>query len=70
METNPKKTTNNSLTKKNPQTTTTVVYNTHPFLQTTACQTIAGAFTWAAILLTGYHVNKKKFHWYLMMIFV
>jgi len=70
METNPIITSNDSLTTTEPPTTTTVVYNTHPFLQTTACQTIAGAFTWAAILLTGYHVNKKKFHWYLMMIFV
>ncbi len=41
-------------------TTTPVVYNTHPFLQTAACQSIAGAFTWAAILITGYHVKKKK----------
>ncbi len=40
--------------------TTTVVYNTHPFLQTVACQTIAGAFTWAAIFITGYHVSKTK----------
>jgi hypothetical protein len=70
METNPIITSNDSLTTTEPSTITTVVYNTHPFLQTTACQTIAGAFTWAAILLTGYHVNNKKFHWYLMMIFV
>jgi hypothetical protein len=41
-------------------TTTAVVINTHPFLQTTACQTIAGAFTWAAIFITGYHVNKTR----------
>ncbi len=43
-----------------PPTTTTVVYNTHPFLQTVTCQTIAGAFTWAAIFITGYHVSKTK----------
>ncbi len=41
-------------------TTTPVVYNTHPFLQTVACQSIAGAFTWAAIFITGYHVKKQK----------
>lgn len=46
-------------------TTTPVVYNNHLFLQTATCQAIAGAFTWAAILITGYHVratrNKKNF---------
>lgn len=41
-----------------PSTTTKVVYNTHPFLQTTACQTVAGLFTWAAILITGHHVKE------------
>lgn len=41
-----------------PITTTKVVYNTHPFLQTTACQTVAGLFTWAAILITGHHVKS------------
>ncbi len=39
--------------------TTTVVYNTHPFLQTAACQTVAGVFTWAAIFITGYHVKSN-----------
>jgi len=38
-------------------TTTPVVINIHPFLQTTACQSIAGLFTWAAIFITGYHVK-------------
>lgn len=37
--------------------TTTVIYNNHLFLHTTACQAIAGAFTWAAIFITGYHVR-------------
>jgi hypothetical protein len=37
--------------------TTAIVYNNHLFLQTAACQSIAGAFTWAAILITGYHVK-------------
>ena len=37
--------------------TTVAYYNNHLFLQTAACQTIAGAFTWAAILITGYHVK-------------
>lgn len=37
-------------------TTTPLVINFHPFLQTTACQTIAGFFTWAAIFITGYHI--------------
>lgn len=32
------------------------VYNDNLFLQTALCQTIAGAFTWLAILITGYHV--------------
>jgi hypothetical protein len=63
MEINPIITPNESTmfptTTTEPPTTTPVVINTHPFLQTTACQTIAGAFTWAAILITGYHVNKK-----------
>jgi hypothetical protein len=36
--------------------TTTVFYNERLFLQTVACQAIAGAFTWAAIFITGYHV--------------
>jgi hypothetical protein len=41
-----------------PQTTTTaIVDNEHLFLHTTACQAIAGAFTWLAILITGYHVK-------------
>jgi hypothetical protein len=37
--------------------TTTVIYNERLFLHTVACQAIAGAFTWAAILITGYHVR-------------
>ena len=41
-----------------PSTTTPIVINTHPFLQTTACQTVAGLFTWAAILITGHHVKS------------
>ena len=40
---------------------TTVVYNNHLFLQTATCQSIAGAFTWAAILITGYHVRNMEF---------
>jgi len=51
---------NTQTTTESSTTTTPVVYNTHPFLQTAACQSIAGAFTWAAILITGYHVKKKK----------
>ncbi|CAF1510965.1 unnamed protein product, partial [Didymodactylos carnosus] len=31
-------------------------YDGHLFLQTTGCQTIAGAFTWAAILITGHQI--------------
>jgi len=68
METNPvivSSILNNSSIFPNTQTTTepsttTVFYNTHPFLQTAACQSIAGAFTWAAIFITGYHVKKKE----------
>ena len=41
-------------------TTARVVYNKHLFLQTATCQAIAGAFTWAAILITGYHVSRKN----------
>jgi hypothetical protein len=37
--------------------TTTIMYNDRLFLHTVACQAIAGAFTWAAILITGYHVK-------------
>ena len=40
--------------------TTTVVYNKHLFLHTTACKAIAGTFTWTAILITGCHVRNKK----------
>ncbi|CAF1238827.1 unnamed protein product [Adineta ricciae] len=43
--------------------TTTVVYNNHLFLQTAACQAIAGAFTWAAILITGYHIYLHLCHY-------
>ncbi|CAF2766201.1 unnamed protein product [Rotaria sp. Silwood2] len=43
--------------------TTTVVYNNHLFLHTTACQTIAGAFTWAAIIITGYHIYLHLRHY-------
>lgn len=31
------------------------------FLNTVACQAIAGAFTWAAIFITGHHVKKEDF---------
>lgn len=41
--------------------TTTIIYNDRLFLHTIACQAIAGAFTWAAILLTGYHVKSIHF---------
>ena len=41
------------------QTTTTIVYDDHLFLNTAVCRAIAGAFTWAAILITGYHVKTK-----------
>ncbi|CAF3357420.1 unnamed protein product [Rotaria sp. Silwood1] len=43
--------------------TTTVVYNNHLFLHTTACQTIAGAFTWTAIIITGYHIYLHLRHY-------
>ncbi|CAF4195467.1 unnamed protein product [Rotaria sp. Silwood2] len=43
--------------------TTTVVYNDRLFLHTVACQTIAGAFTWAAILITGYHIYLHLRHY-------
>ncbi|CAF0872754.1 unnamed protein product [Adineta steineri] len=42
---------------------TTVVYNNHLFLQTAACQAIAGAFTWAAILITGYQIFLHLSHY-------
>jgi hypothetical protein len=46
-------------------TTTTTsaapVYDDRLFLQTTACQAIAGAFTWAAILITSYQVKCEFF---------
>jgi hypothetical protein len=40
-----------------PNTTSIIIYNERLFLHTVLCQTIAGAFTWAAILITGYHVK-------------
>ena len=40
--------------------TTNVIYNNHLFLKTVTCQTIAGAFTWAAIFITGYHVRNSN----------
>ena len=42
--------------------TSTIAYNEHLFLHTTACQAIAGAFTWAAIFVTGYHVKQNRQH--------
>ena len=30
------------------------------FLNTFLCRTIAGLFTWAAILITSYHVSEDK----------
>ena len=59
MEMNPIMTSTLSNSSTIPITTTTVVYNNHLFLQTAACQAIAGAFTWAAILITGYHVRNS-----------
>jgi len=40
-----------------PNTTRTIIYNDRLFLHTVLCQAIAGAFTWAAILITGHHVK-------------
>lgn len=63
-------------TTTGPSTTTTpVVYNFHPFLQTAACQSVAGAFTWAAIFITGYHVkidlkNIHKIHSVFLFLFL
>ncbi|CAF4557642.1 unnamed protein product [Rotaria sp. Silwood1] len=45
-----------------PQTTTNA-YNDRLFLHTIACQAIAGAFTWAAILITGYHIYLHLRHY-------
>lgn len=36
-----------------------LISNDRLFLHTVACQAIAGAFTWAAILITGHHVRRK-----------
>ncbi len=44
----------------NPPTTTAIVNSENLFLNTRLCQVIAGAFTWAAIFITGYHVNRRK----------
>ncbi len=44
----------------NPPTTTTIVNSENLFLNTRFCQVIAGVFTGAAILITGYHVNRRK----------
>jgi hypothetical protein len=46
-----------TLTTTKPETITKVLYINRLFLNTVACQAIAGAFTFAAILNTGYHVN-------------
>ena len=42
--------------------TTTPMFISHErlFLHTVACQAIAGAFTWAAIFITGHHVRRKN----------
>ena len=42
-------------------TTTTPMFISHErlFLHTVACQAIAGAFTWAAIFITGHHVRQR-----------
>jgi hypothetical protein len=62
MELNSSTVLNNSSVLTSTQTSTTlqnttIVYNHQLFLQTAICQAIAGAFTWAAILITGYHVK-------------
>lgn len=60
-------TSSSSSTLTSTSTTTTItsivanVDNPHLFLQTVTCQTIAGAFTWAAILITGYHVSRRAY---------
>ena len=50
---------NSSTWPGNQSTTAAPIYNDHLFLQTTVCQAISGAFTWAAILITGYHVRYE-----------
>ena len=50
----------NSSISTNTPSSTPDFRSSHLFLQTATCQAIAGAFTWAAILLTGYHVGETN----------
>ncbi|CAM2704562.1 unnamed protein product [Rotaria socialis] len=43
--------------------TATIFYDDRLFLHTIACQAIAGAFTWAAILITSYHIYLHLRHY-------
>ncbi|CAF0925207.1 unnamed protein product [Adineta steineri] len=44
-------------------TTAAIVYSDQLFLHTVACQAIAGAFTWAAIFITSYHIYLHLRHY-------
>ncbi|CAF1055274.1 unnamed protein product [Adineta steineri] len=44
-------------------TTAAIVYGDQLFLHTVACQAIAGAFTWAAIFITSYHIYLHLRHY-------
>ncbi|CAF0906812.1 unnamed protein product [Adineta steineri] len=44
-------------------TTPAIVYSDQLFLHTVACQAIAGAFTWAAIFITSYHIYLHLRHY-------
>lgn len=64
MSTNFNVTTSTSTTTSITTTITSTESKVHHeplFLQSVLCQTIAGAFTWAAILITGYHVSRLTF---------
>ncbi len=65
--------TTSTLTSTQPtikSTITAIIYNDRLFLHTVACQTIAGAFTWAAIIITGYHVKKNSSIFFSIEIFL
>ena len=51
--------TSTSFTSSTTETTPYSISNDRLFLQTALCQTIAGAFTWTAILITVYHVSSN-----------
>ncbi|CAF0835352.1 unnamed protein product [Didymodactylos carnosus] len=52
-----------NITSSSILTSSSFPYNDHIFLQTSVCQAIAGAFTWAAILMIGHQIYCHLRHY-------